>query len=118
MDSSNNAGAWKIVAPFFGKRATIYAAANGAGMLCWAGVIEGVANAEISDRRGAGRRFRHDFCQLTVGTTAPAGAGFQPQRRGPALAVADGAADARRGRGAGRRAWSRPGQAYRNVRVR
>ena len=86
-------------------------------VLCWEGVIEGVANAEISDRRGAGRRFRHDGCRPAVGTTAPAGAEFQPQRRRPTLAVADAAADARRGRDADRRARSCPGQAHRDGRL-
>ncbi len=33
------------------------------------------------------------------------------------VAVADGAADARRGGDTGRRTWSRPGQAHRNRRV-
>src|SRR5580704_9856659 len=115
MIGSNNAGSWKVVARLFFKRMTIPATATA--VLCCEGVLEGVANAWISDRRGAGRRFRHDACQLTVGATAPAGAGFKSQRRRPALAVADAAADAWRGGDAGRPARPRPGKAYRNCRV-
>src|ERR1700722_11175588 len=99
----------------FFKRMTIPATATA--VLCWEGVLEGVANAWISDHCGARGRFRHDTCQLTVGATEPAGAGFQSQCRRPALAVAEAAADAWRGGDAGRPARPHPGKAYRNCGV-
>jgi hypothetical protein len=37
MIGSNNAGPWKVLARFFGKRVTIYAAANSAGRAMLAG---------------------------------------------------------------------------------